>query len=211
MAMEPGSWRGTSQPGCSRLEKMTLVLNAPGDSGAIADNVFLQRIELQYRTQEIGTQGFAFVQGQGKGVSLDAGKADLQVVDVTQADQPRLLTGLAPEAGRFTFMAEADRLYLVLSEAGYLQPELQQPDEYCYETEEQEGDDKHPDRDTDYYLCVKVRKVACPTFPATSSVAITIHPSGSFYIVYIVCIPRTQLVQVRSGKDILRLITTLRR
>ncbi len=118
---------GAIPAGVLKTGQNKILLDAPGDSGAVADNVFLQRFTITYSTQGIRAGDQVLVTGQGKGVTLSLPGGNLQAFDLTQPDRPARLVGLVQSAEGAKFLAEKDHLYRVLDDQGYLHPGLESP------------------------------------------------------------------------------------
>lgn len=113
-------------PDILRSGRNVVEVDAPGDTGAIADNVFIQRIEFLYHRLDAG-KGQTFLIGEGAMVQLSALGGAVDVYDVTQPDQPAQVVDVAQSDGVLGFFAEQEHHYLAVSDQAYLVPKLEVP------------------------------------------------------------------------------------
>ncbi len=106
-----------------------VTLSAPGDTGAAADSVTLDWLELTYGRELRPTASLEF-SGASAGYALAATAAPAVLWDITEPARPVMLTGYAVKDGLVEFDAGPGlRRFIVATQAGLRSPEIVRPAE----------------------------------------------------------------------------------
>lgn len=98
-----------------------LAITAPGDTGAIADFVWLDWVEIEtVQNIEMGQQPFSFW-GQGQDYQVNGMKAPVEVYDVTDPAHPSQIT--LAETNPTRWFGENGRRYLLIGKEDEIRPE----------------------------------------------------------------------------------------
>ena len=103
-----------------------ITFDAPGDTGALADSLFIQAIEFTY-FQETSTQDQFTLIGEGKAVALKKRSETPDIFDISKPHQPIRLIPDQQSDGEGVFMAENDHQYLVVYGQSEWVPEVELP------------------------------------------------------------------------------------
>lgn len=101
---------GLLQPGVNQL-----VLRSPGDTGATADTVLLDWVELTYPRSLIADDGWLGFTGTASGYIVELGDEVAALWDVTDPMQPIALSGFTAERGTVRFSAAGVLQHLALA------------------------------------------------------------------------------------------------
>jgi hypothetical protein len=105
-----------------------VIFDSPGDTGALADSLFIQAIDFTYPQASNAEDQFILI-GEGKALVLKKRFDYLDVLDVTQPQRPIRLDALQQSTGEFIFTAEMDHQYLVVHGRSALVPSISMPSE----------------------------------------------------------------------------------
>jgi len=101
-----------------------LRLRAPGDTGAPADAVLLDWVEITYPQELAIEAGMLAFNGQAAGFTVRTPDDPAVVWDITTPDQPVALTGYAVDRGRVRFASDGTpRRFILATPAGIRRPE----------------------------------------------------------------------------------------
>ncbi len=125
----PRRMEGELGAGVLREGENLLEIENVGDTAAAYSMVMLDRIELDYPRQLFARGGrLGGRWSQSGAATLEGVGSPARVLDVTDKDQPRWLSGAETTAGgAVRFRAEAGRSYLGVSEEAVLRPDVRQP------------------------------------------------------------------------------------
>jgi hypothetical protein len=102
-----------------------LALTAPGDTGAEADAVLLDWVEVTYRRELVADGGELIFAGRGAGFSVTGLGPDAILWEITDPGRPIALTGYRVNNGQLRFGSDAaERRFIAVAPAGLRKPRL---------------------------------------------------------------------------------------
>lgn len=108
--------------GALRADENRLVLAAPGDTGAQADSIQLEWIEISY-ARTLATDGATLVfNGDANGYVVRTAERPAAVWDITDPAAPIALAAYDWQAGLLRFESDGERQFVVAADAGLRQP-----------------------------------------------------------------------------------------
>ncbi|MCX6031148.1 MAG: C25 family cysteine peptidase [Chloroflexi bacterium] len=114
--------------GALRAGDNQLALRAPGDTGAEADAVLLDWVEVTYRRKLVAESGGLTFEGQAAGFVVDGADPAAALWDITDPMRPVALTGYRVEQGRLRFGSDGTaRRFILAAPAGLRKPAILAP------------------------------------------------------------------------------------
>jgi len=109
--------------GLLRSDANRLAIQAPGDTGAAADLVWLDRVELTYPRSLVVDQGMLTFEGDAEGYRLRVAGELAGLWDITEPRRPRELTGYVAQQDTILFAGHGLlRRYIVATREGLRKP-----------------------------------------------------------------------------------------
>ena len=104
-----------------------IVVEAPGDTGAVVDTNFLNWIELDYaHAPNVSLSAFE-VAAIGEALTLQTGSVDDEVFEISEPGQTTRLVQTSKISGQITFQTKPSHHYWVVRPDGYIKPAAIQP------------------------------------------------------------------------------------
>ena len=113
----------TVATGVLRADENRLTIQAPGDTGAMADAVLVDWAEITYPRELVADGGELMFGGQAPGFAVDVGGQVAALWDITEPSRPVALTGYQVDGGQVRFAADGSpRRFILVTEAGLRRP-----------------------------------------------------------------------------------------
>jgi len=119
--------KGIAPAGALVAGENTILIEAPGDTGAVVDTNFLNWVEVDYaHTPDLALPAIEAA-AVGEVLSIKTGSQPYEVFDVSQPGKTARLAQVSMSGGELVFQTQPGSRYWVVREGGYLKPEAIQP------------------------------------------------------------------------------------
>jgi hypothetical protein len=102
--------------------KNTLIIQSPGDTGAVAENNYLDNIKIEFLRRPIAQDSVLIFNGSGESLQLSNLSGLVSILDITDPTKPYLIGRYNVLADTLPFATEAGKRYIAAAQEGWLRP-----------------------------------------------------------------------------------------
>ncbi len=123
-AWDGGSWHGLEaniRNGLLVAGNNTLIIKSSGDTGAIAENIYVDWVEVEYAREPVADKGVLVFNGMAESLLLRGFNEEVLIFDITDNEQVFLIGQYQHDREGIAFSGENGHDYYAVEQTGWLQ------------------------------------------------------------------------------------------